>query len=486
MQFKDIQFVQFGLLTDFEIKRLAVLQITKPYINGGSFEGTVYSELMGVLENGRQCQTCGQPNSICPGHIGYIQLPEPIYNPKCLRVITNILKCICLNCAGPRILPHETKIKYPAVDKASGAPRFKMLVEKCDGVHTCPNPECANLPDDERVLQQIEFKQKDLIINRYLDKKNAILFTAKECLSVFLRISNDTMKFLGFGDKLAPNPVFSSYEYLLTEDAFHVHQIRPEAMIFTALPVIPPASRTWVIRDGVKCSDDLTEMYNTIVKLTNEYNDLLESLESGTLAKKTNASAERSMKEKVNRIQSTIYVMIDNKLVPTKTIAGKQIKSMRERVQGKQGHVVQNVTAKRTDFSARTVITADPTIKIGQLSIPKEVAESQTRPVLVVQSPYEDGLNNVKEMQALVDDRKANYVIRNGKAHCLKHLARPMKVQHGDIVERHLRDGDWILFNRQPTLRKESILAKQIVVRKNGEQTFGVPLAVKDAFNCDQ
>ena len=262
MEYSEAKYIQFGFLTEQEWRRFAVCKVSEPYSNNGSTTNTVYDERMGILvSGGTLCITCGKNNMYCPGHFGYIELPEPVYNPKCMRIITMILKSICIRCAKPRIRANELKLKYNDIPASKHANRLKQLVKKSETIHVCPNPECANLPEEERVLYSFEHKQKELVINKYIgDKKQSLQVSARECLSIFLRISDETMKFLGFNTSLSKNPAFTSDDVLIDEDMKHLHQVRPEAFIFTVFPVSPPSTRTWVVKDGVKHNDDLTDV----------------------------------------------------------------------------------------------------------------------------------------------------------------------------------------------------------------------------------
>jgi DNA-directed RNA polymerase beta' subunit len=481
---KNIKFVQFGFLTDLQWRRYKVCDIKTPYSHGGPTQDTVYDERMGVIDNGKPCLTCGELNNTCPGHYGIISLPEPIYNPKCMRIVFQILKCICLRCANLRIRLEDIPTKYPEILKLKRNAKLKAIVKICESITECVNDGCADLSSQEKIIPNIEFKQSDFQINTFItDKKTSYQLLAKECHEILIRISKDTFKYLGFNDNLSLNPQFTSEDVLCDDEQFHVHQVLPSSFIFTVLPVIPPCARTYVIKEGVKHNDDLTEQYNAIVKTIQNYNQIAKTMhQTSTL---TPAHIERKMKEYIKTIQQGIFALIDNHIIKAKSSGGRPGKSFQERVQGKGGRVQLNVVAKRTDYSARAVITADPTLRVGWISIPKYVAETQTKPVRAVDSSSIGGLSNIVYLQNLVDTGKVNGVQRDGCFINIKHRKQKFEVKVGDIIERHLQNGDWVLFNRQPTLRKESIMGVQIMVRSDSIASFGMPLAVTHPFNAD-
>ncbi len=480
----SIKFVTFGFLTDAQWRRYAVCEITKPYSHGGPTKDTVYDERMGVIDNGKTCITCGEINNTCPGHYGIIPLPEPIYNPKCMRIIFQILKCICLRCAKLRIRLEDIPTKFPEILKLKKHVRLKAIVKICEGITKCSNTECFNLSDADRVIPNIEFKQPDFQINTYIvDKKKTSPLFARECYEILVRISNETYTYLGFNDNLSSSPIYLSDDVLCDYEQFHTHQIRPESFIFTVLPIIPPCARTYVIREGVKHNDDLTEQYNAIVKTIENYHETAKIIHQKSNMKIT--QIERKMREYIKMIQHGIFALIDNHLLKAKSSGGRPGKSFQERIQGKGGRVQANVVGKRTDYSARAVITADPTLRVGQVSIPLYVATTQTKSVRAVDAASTGGISNIKELQNLIQQGKVNSVQRNGCKINLKYRQGEFKIQDGDIVQRHLQDGDWALFNRQPTLRIESIMGVQVVIKKDNSYSFGLPLAVVSPFNAD-
>lgn len=159
-----------------------------------------------------------------------------------------------------------------------------------------------------------------------------------------------------------------------------------------------------------------------------------------------------------------------------------QLKSIRARLKGKEGRLRGNLMGKRVDFSARTVITGDPNLSIDEVGVPRSIARTLTYPELV--TPY-----NIDKLQELVrngptEHPGAVYVIRDdGQRIDLRWNKREVPLQLGWKVERHINDGDVVIFNRQPSLHKMSMMGHRIRVMPYS--TFRLNLSVTSPYNAD-
>jgi len=149
--------------------------------------------------------------------------------------------------------------------------------------------------------------------------------------------------------------------------------------------------------------------------------------------------------------------------------------------------------SKRVDFSARSVITSDPYIDIDQVGIPKKIAMELTVPEEV--TPF-----NIKHLTDLVKNGRdeypgANFIFRtaykDGKPEIqkldLKYRKKAIKLNIGDIIERHVVNEDWVLFNRQPTLHKPSMMGHRAhVIDREDCNTLRVNVSVCGPYNADR
>lgn len=148
---------------------------------------------------------------------------------------------------------------------------------------------------------------------------------------------------------------------------------------------------------------------------------------------------------------------------------------------------------KRVDQSARTVITSDPYIPLDVVGVPISIAMNLTYPEIVTKY-------NINALRKLIKNGRkrypgANFIIKNivdregneiKHIYHLKYVEKPPNLNFGDIVERHLQNGDIVLFNRQPSLHKMSMMGHGIHIIPNPElRTFRVNVSVTEPYNAD-
>jgi DNA-directed RNA polymerase II subunit RPB1 len=248
-------------------------------------------------------------------------------------------------------------------------------------------------------------------------------------------------------------------------------------MICQVYLVPPPAVRPSVKHDAQQRSeDDLTHILVHIIKSNKT---LLEKIQ--------NNAPERIIDDWTAVLQYHIASMVDNKMKgasPAAQRSGRPFKSIKDRLNGKGGRMRGNLMAKRVDFSARSVITADPNISITELGIPMKIAKNITTPVKV------NRVNRAfltKLVQNGPDVWPGAKILerKNGQNITLRYLDRKSIVlEDGDIVHRHMMNGDAILFNRQPTLHRMSMMCFFTRVMEEGN-TFRMNLVSCKMFNAD-
>lgn len=190
--------------------------------------------------------------------------------------------------------------------------------------------------------------------------------------------------------------------------------------------------------------------------------------------------------EDINLLQNTHaqYINSDTKGLPKNILGNKPIRSLASRLSGKQGRFRTNLSGKRVDFSGRTVISPDPNLKIDQVGVPELMAKIMTYPQRVFS-------HNIKEMRKLILNGPevhpgANYIESGGSRTFLYYMNRKKAAEElkiGDIVERQLIDGDIVLFNRQPSLHRQSIMAFRVKVLPGRTLRFNE--SVCKPFNAD-
>ena len=449
--------IQFSILSPDEIRKGSVAEITSrdTYINNKPVIGGLFDPRMGVLEPGLICPTDGLDYMKTPGYAGHIELARPVYYIQYLSSILKCLRCVCFKCSKLKI----SKDKYKQALKLQGDARWKYVFSLANGIKRCGE----DTEDGCGCLQPNKIRKEGLA-TIFAEWKNdnpdsepiVIKVTPEIALKILKRISDEDVSFMGF------SPVYS----------------RPDWMICQVMSVPPPAVRPSVKHDAQQRSeDDLSHILVNIIK-TNK-----------TLQEKIQNNAPANVIDDWTTVlQYYIATQVDNKIPGVASVAqrsGRPLKSIKDRLNGKGGRMRGNLMAKRVDFSARSVITADPNISIRELGIPMKIAKNITKPVIV---------NHINKafLTKLVQNGPESWPgakileKKNGESITLRYFIdrQSIVLEDGDIVHRHMMDGDAVLFNRQPTLHRMSMMCHIARIMKRGD-TFRMNVADTKPYNAD-
>lgn len=461
--------IQFSVLSPDEIVRSSVVEVTKTdtYTGSEPVASGLFDPRMGILEHNSYCRTCEQKNIFCPGHFGHIVLARPIFHPLFFENTRKLLRCICYRCARLLISPTHSSQEYSEQIRKimlvkNLQKRWELMFKLCNNANKIKR--CGDDGAPGCGAKQPSRYVKEGTLKIFADWKEAGVetihkeFTPEDILAIFQRITESEMEVLGF------NPKWN----------------RPEWLISTVIPVPPPAVRPSIIEDnGQRREDDLTHKLCDIIKTNNQLRARIE---------KPNANEEH-LAVITGALQYHYATFLDNQipgLPPAQQRNGRKLKSVSDRLKKKEGRIRGNLNGKRVDQSARSVITPDPYISLDQLGVPVKIAMNLTFPEIV--NKY-----NINEMQRLVkngphewpgakDVRKKE----DGKTYTLKYGNRDKisdDLVEGDIVNRHLRDDDYVLFNRQPSLHKMSMMCHRVKVMPY--QTFRLNVLVTSPYNAD-
>ena len=449
--------IQFSILSPEEIRKSSVAEITSrdTYINNKPVIGGLFDPRMGVLEPGLICPTDGLDYMQTPGYFGHIELARPVFYIQYLSTIQKCLKCVCFKCSKLLI----SKDKYKQAMKIQGDARWKYVFALCSKVKRCGDDN----EDGCGTLQPNKFKKEGLATifaewkNDGVDTEPIIIkLTPEMILKNFKRISDDDVSFMGF------SPIYS----------------RPDWMICQVMLVPPPSVRPSVKHDAQQRSeDDLSHILVNIIK-TNK-----------TLQEKIKNNAPSNVVDDwTSVLQYYIATQVDNKIPGVASVAqrsGRPLKSIKDRLNGKGGRMRGNLMAKRVDFSARSVITADPNISIRELGIPIKIAKNITKPVYVNKINKAFLTKLVQNGPELWPGAKM-LEKHNGEVITLRYYLdrNSLILEEGDIVHRHMMDGDAILFNRQPTLHRMSMMCHIAKIMHQGD-TFRMNVADTKPYNAD-
>ena len=450
--------IQFGIFSPDEIEKRSVVEIT----NSGTYDGNepriggLFDPRMGVLDNGKTCRSCGQTNHNCPGHFGHFRLARPVYFIQFFPYVINVLNCVCVRCSKLLV----DKKLHEAVTKRRGEARWRAVIALCSNIGRCGQETedgCGALQPNRyardgiaRITAEWDKMGAD---GGKADKMRQVL-EVEYVLRLFRRITDEDVDFMGLSR----------------------FWCRPDWMICSVMPIPPPQVRPSVIQDNNQRSeDDLTHKLFEII-MTNQ-----------RLQEKINSNAAKNLIEDEHTVlQYHVATLVDNQIpgvAPSAQRSGRPLKSVQQRLGSKEGRIRYNIQGKRVEFSARSVITPDPNISIAEIGVPLKIAMNLTFPEKV--TPY-----NRDQMYRLVQNGAdtfpgAKTIVRaDGRMISLKHVNTKEIVLHlGDVVNRHLNDGDIILFNRQPTLHRMSMMGHRVKVLPYN--TFRLNVSVTAPYNAD-
>ncbi|KAF2093473.1 putative DNA-dependent RNA polymerase II largest subunit [Rhizodiscina lignyota] len=485
---RTIQEVQFGLLNPEEIKGMSVCQILYPETMDEQKQRPRESGLndprLGTIDRSFQCGTCGENMQECVGHFGHIELAVPVFHVGFITKIKKLLECVCHNCG--KILSDESDPKFKdALRFRDPKKRFDMVHRACKAKKVCAMDAVEDEKDefDDIAAQKSKPKIKH-----------------GGCGNIHPEIRKEGLKLIGTWKmpksdeddegrgpekkQITPQMALNVFKNISEEDmgklGLNRHYARPEWMVITVLPVPPPPVRPSISVDGtgqgMRGEDDLTYKLSDIVRAN-----------SNVKRCEQEGSPQHVVSEFETLLQYHVATYMDNNIAGQPQAlqkSGRPLKTIRSRLKGKEGRLRGNLMGKRVDFSARTVITGDPNLSLDEVGVPRSTARILTYPETV--TPY-----NIAKLHELVKNGPnthpgAKYVIRDtGERIDLRYHKRvsDIRLQYGWKVERHIVDGDFIIFNRQPSLHKESMMGHR--VRVMPYSTFRLNLSVTSPYNAD-
>ena len=448
---KKISHIDFGVFSPKQIMDLASAKIVTPELydrEGYSVDGGLMDIRLGVIDPGLRCKTCGQKLKECPGHFGYIELARPTIHIKFVRQILDLLKSTCKYCA--RVLIPENNIKrYLGVFEKVGAEegfearrrKIKEVVSKYKLKEKCPH---------------CDKKQEKIKLDKpYNYYETEIRLSPIEVRARLEKIEEEDLAIFGYSKSF-----------------------RPEWMILTVLQIPPVTMRPSItLESGERSEDDLTHKLGDIVRINQR---LFENINAG--------APEVIIEDLWDLLQYHVTTFFDNavsQLPPARHRGGQVLKTLAARIKSKEGRLRHNLAGKRTDFSARTVISPDPFIDLNEVGVPKSMSMNLTVPERVT-------VWNIEYLKRFVQNGPkkypgANYIVKpDGKRKSITAETQEEileELEEGYMVERHLIDGDIALFNRQPSLHRMSMMCHLVKVLPG--KTFRLNPAVCNPYNAD-
>ncbi len=428
----SIKSIGFGFLSPKMIKEMSAVNIQHAELydpDGYPIDNGLADLHLGVVDPGLRCRTCGGTIGQCLGHFGYLELVKPVVHPLYGKKVYVILMSTCRECSRP--LASDESMKGMSNPLNSIYKKRKM---------SCPH--CGAKQKEMEYQKPTSFREG----------KNEL--TSEEVRQRLEKITDDDAKLL------------------------KIKGGRPEWFVLTILPIPPVTVRPSItLETGERSEDDLTHKLVDIVRINER---LRKNLEIG--------APDFIIADIWELLQYHVSTLMSNEistLPPARHRSGRALKTLMQRLSKKEGRFRGNLSGKRVNFSARTVITPDSHISINEIGVPLEIARELTISEKV-------NKNNIEALKELVLNGSvkypgANYVVRMDGVR--KKITEDNKkdisgeIDIGYVVERHLKNGDIVVMNRQPSLHRMSMMAHR--VRVMPYRTLRLNLAVTIPYNAD-
>lgn len=446
---KEITKLKFKVFSPERIRQVAVCTVEVPDTyneDGLPIKNGLMDLKMGVIDPGLRCKTCGGKIKECKGHFGKIELIRPVVHVGYAKKVYQILSITCRKC-GRVMLPDEEISKY------------------------------------REKVEQMSFVYGN-IVEREAFTKARVKKVCPHCKERQGEIKWEKPYYF-FEDRrrMWPTEIRQRLELTLNSDLFlmglDIESARPEWFVLQVLPVSPVTVRPSItLETGDRSEDDLTHKLGDIVRINQR---LYENIEGG--------APQLSIEDTWDLLQYHIATYFDNEITgipPARHRSGRPLKTITQRLKGKEGRFRHNLSGKRVNFSARTPISPDPNLSLNEVGVPQEIAEELTMPMRV--TPY-----NRDQMIALIKNApnypSAKYVFKHAdRGRRLRVLDDNKDVvieglADGDIVERQLMNEDFVIFNRQPSLHRMSMMGHKAKILPN--KTFRINTTVTTPYNAD-
>ena len=475
---------------------------------------------LGVIDPGLECRTCGSHSGSCNGHFGHIELAAPVIHVGFTKLIRRLLRATCRECgklALTEMEREEFSERLVRAEELGEDPHdvLKAAVRQARKASTCPY--CGEPQADIKHEKPTTYYEvQDVLAGDYseriaaamqpdeeaddpgtsprelADETDIALERVNEIMAGEFRPRKEDRRAIESAldvdlteedmNKLMPSDVRDWFEDIPDEDlgvlGIDADDSRPEWMILTVLPVPPVTTRPSITLDnGQRSEDDLTHKLVDIIRINQRF---MENREAG--------APQLIIEDLWELLQYHVTTFVDNEISgtpPARHRSGRPLKTLSQRLKGKEGRFRGSLSGKRVNFSARTVISPDPTLSLNEVGVPDRVAKEMTQTLNVTERNVEEARQYVRNGPEAHPG--ANYVRRpDGRRlkvtekNCAE-LAE--KVEAGWEVNRHLVDGDVVIFNRQPSLHRMSIMAHEVVVMPY--KTFRLNTVVCPPYNAD-
>lgn len=423
---------------------------------------------MGTMQSSMLCSTCGQNEMACPGHMGYISLQVPVVNIEFMSVLLKVLSCVCYHCS--QLLIPRTHPKFRSLcamenphTRLTAMASLSARVGVCENV--VPQDVCGATSALRCGGQQPSYERDDVVIRCPANDAVGGGFTLHKLWCILRFIPDDVVHLLGM-------------------DPVHSH---PVNMLWVNLVVPPPSVRPPVRIKHMRtdADDDLTVRLKNIVRANNTLVAERIGWRDVKLVRGGGGEGSEELTVKYMDLCRLIASYQDGKSRSDQVEYAGERKSVRYRFapeRAKKGRMRGTIFGKRQNYAMRSVITPDPFLLVDEVGLPQWMCQTTTFPERVTRFNFERLSAAVRLGPQVYPG--ANFILRKGGGEfAIREGASMPPLEVGDVVRRHLINGDLVLLNRQPSLHKLSIMCHR--VRVVSGYSIRIHLSVTGAYNAD-
>lgn len=431
----DLVGVHIQAFAQEELQRLATTHVKydEKAERRGDFTGTIADTRMCPHGNGLSA-TDSLPRNYTPGYLGYIKLVKPVINIWFYKYVVSVLESICHEC-GTLLMNLDTAKRF-----GRGADRLKKIADASKTL-TCRNRDCPNYENPNPAF----IKRLDNMLKiqlKFLNNKMGYISSTK-ILELFERLTIEELEALGYQQGTR----------------YHVH---PKNMIFTYLPVLPENHRPPRVVDGKVEPNSLTTIYHNIIRIN-------KSLQEGV-------RDDRVSLEHLEQEICSIHFRDSDALKSGNPNSAENSKNINEILSKKKGLIRSNNQATRVDHTGRTVLgPANLWIKFGEIRLPQAMSKILVDERICSKNIdyFNDLIQKGHDFSIIARDRKISSLNRH----------TDFVLRKGMIVRRPLQDGDPVIFNRNPTLYKHSMMG--YIAKMDPSLTIGLHSANTSPHGAD-
>jgi DNA-directed RNA polymerase II subunit RPB1 len=455
--------IQFGVPDRHDIKKGSVCEVNTQslYLRGLPVAGSINDLRMGTTDRRHRCKTCWNTIVNCSGHSGYLDLGVPVLHGAYVDIVIKIMRTLCYFCGKPKAVIDSVK------DYRGGKFQFTACYNHCKSRKTCIH--CG--------MQCPMFAKNGNSLTISWSSGQSTEHAAPEFSIPYIRqilrsVDEATWEQLGFDWSFA----------------------RPDSLVIDRVTVPTPVIRPAIMNDSrSRGQDDLTHCLQDINRQAVHIKTLHDAGQTILDKIVDDASEFDAGSLLTTKLQNAVCSLCNNQKADNRATqrSGAPLKTLKDRLTGKEGLLRGNMLGKRTNHSARSVISPDPRLEIFEVGVPEHMCRELTIPVAVTVANMEALTTCVRKGPGVLGGA-AVVISRDGAEidlqHCLMRESIRLRAD-GDVVERYIQEGDPVIFNRQPSLHVGSMMCHRVKIIYNTSkeivQTFRLNPITASPYNAD-